>query len=189
MDEGAFAAAILSYRSSYELSHSPALLYNIGSAYERLGDYPRALTYLERFAVVAPPELKARVPRLDELVDSVRARLARIVVQCSIQGARIFLRGEWQGTTPLPGDIMAPPGDAHFEVVADGYHPYVQELALLAGKEARIDAVLVPELVAHSAPSPRREPPASSPITSKWWFWTGVGLVVAGGTAAVVLSR
>jgi tetratricopeptide (TPR) repeat protein len=189
MDQGAFATAILGYRSSYELSHSPALLYNIGSAYERLGDYPRALAYLERFATVASPLLKARVPRLDELVGSVRARLARIVVQCSVRGARILVRGEWQGTTPLPADIMAPPGDALVEVVADGYRPYVQQLALQAGKEARVDAVLVPELVTQPTPPPKRPAPASAPITSKWWFWTGIGVIVAGETAAFVLSR
>jgi hypothetical protein len=193
MDQRAFASAILSYRSSYELSHSPALLYNIGSAYERLGDYPHALVYLERFASIAPPELKSRVPHLKELVESVRGRLARIIVHCSVPGARVLVRGEWQGTTPLQGDIMAVPGDAHVEIVADGYRPFVQELTLVPGKNARIGAVLAPDLATHAAPPPprKREEPPAAPITSKWWFWTGVGVVIAGGTTAavVLLSR
>lgn len=30
------------------------------------------------------------------------------------------------------------------------------------------------------------EPEQSEPVTSKWWFWTGIGAVVVGGTAAAL---
>jgi hypothetical protein len=187
MDRGAFAAAILAYRSSYELSPSPALLYNIGSAYEHLGDYPHALSYLERFAHVAPPSTKGRVPHLDELIASVRGRLARLSVRCPVAGARILVRGGLEGTTPLSGPILAMPGEAHVEVVADGYHPYARDVVLFAGREARVDAALTPELVTRDTP-PARETHASAPILTQWWFWTGVGVVVAGGTVAAIVA-
>jgi tetratricopeptide (TPR) repeat protein len=187
MDEGAFASAILKYRSSYELSPNPALLYNIGNAYERLGDYPHALVYLERFAGAAPPELRARVPRLDELLDSVRARIARLHVRCSVPGARVLVRGGSQGTTPLEKDIVAMPGDAHVEVVAEGYRSFVQEVELTAGKSAYVDAVLVPDLAMRSM-LPAHAEKGSPPITTTWWFWTGVGVVVAGGAVAVAVA-
>jgi tetratricopeptide (TPR) repeat protein len=191
MDGGAFATAIEGYRASFELSHSPALLYNIGNAYERLGDYPNALIFLQRFSWVAPPELKARVPQLDELVESVRAKLAVLVVHCSVPGARVLVRGAWRGTTPLAGELTVMPGTARVEIVADGYRPFARELVLPAGGEARVDAILVPELVAlRSAPATweTAERAKSEPITAKWWFWTGVGLVVAGGATAAVVA-
>jgi hypothetical protein len=187
MERGAFASAIVAYRSSYEQSPNPALLYNIGNAYEHLGDYPHALSYLERFAKVAPPSLKARVARLDGLIESLRARLARLSVQCAVSGAHILVRGDLEGTTPLTGAIFAMPGEAHVEVNADGYRPYVRDLVLVPGKEARIDAVLTPELVTKPAP-PVPETPASTSIVTKWWFWTGVGVVVAGGTAVAIVA-
>ena len=188
MDQGAFAAAVAKYRASYKLSPSPALLYNIGNAYERLGDYPHALAYFERFAAVAPPDLKARVVRLDDLIDGVRGRLARVVVQCAVPGARVLVRGELQGTTPLADAIPAMPGEAHVEILADGYQPFAEDVALTAGKETRVDAVLVPEIATKSVPQ-RREEGAS--LTSEWWFWTGVGVIAAGGiaTAIVVLAH
>jgi hypothetical protein len=41
--------------------------------------------------------------------------------------------------------------------------------------------------LAQSAPNP--EPPASPPVYKRWWFWTGVGVVVVGGVVtAIVLS-
>jgi hypothetical protein len=187
MERGAFAAAILAYRSSYDLSPGPALLYNIGNAYEHLGDYPHALSYLERFASVAPPATKARVPHLDELIESLRGRLARLSVRCRVAGARVLVRGGLEGTTPLAGAIVTMPGGAHVEVIADGYHPYVRDVVLLPGREALVDAALTPELVTRATP-PAPDRPASTPIVSRWWFWTGVGVVVAGGTVAAVVA-
>jgi hypothetical protein len=31
-------------------------------------------------------------------------------------------------------------------------------------------------------------PPPSKPVTSRWWFWTALGVVVAGGVATVVVA-
>jgi hypothetical protein len=187
MNRGAFAAAILTYRTSYALSPSPALLYNIGNAYEHLGDYPHALSYLQRFADAAPPSVKARVPQLDQLIESLRRRLSRLSVQCTVSGARVLVRGALEGTTPLTEAIAEMPGDAHVEVIADGYVPFVRDLVLAPGKEARVDAVLTPELAIRPTP-PERAAAASTSITTKWWFWTGVGVIVAGGTAAAIVA-
>jgi hypothetical protein len=201
MDDGAFASAIEVYRASYELSRDPALLYNVGNAYEHLGDYPDALTYLERFAVTAGPELKARVPRLDDLLESLRARLAVLVVRCSLAGARVIVGGAVKGTTPLAADIIALPGTARVEIVADGYRPFVRELSLVAGKEARIDATLAPTLALRAAPPPSTRdeaPPApgarakhaggDDSIAGKWWLWTGAGVVVGSVIVVAILA-
>ena len=187
MDGGAFADAITSYRASYEISGNPALLYNIGNAYERLGDYPRALAYLEQFSLVAPLDLRARVPALATLIASVRARLARVFVGCNVPGARVLVRGTWRGTIPLASSVTAMPGLARVEVVADGYRPFTTDVVLSADRETRVEAALVNRTifapVAHEgAPRP------DGGIATKWWFWTGVGVVVAGGATALVVA-
>ncbi len=190
MDAGAFANAISDYRASYEISHNPAILYNLGSAYERLGDYPRALAYLDQFARVAPQELKARVRDLPELIDAVRAHLARVEVRCNVAGARVVVRGAWRGTTPLPADIAIAPGLTRVELFADGYRPFATEIPLVAGATATVEATLVPVPPGGGAKDTVPMHASESGITSKWWFWTGLGVVAAGGVAlAVGLSR
>ncbi len=187
MDGGAYAEAIAGYRAAYELARNPALLYNIGSAYERLGDYPRALAYLERFSLVAPRELRARVPTLDELIASLRARLALVAVGCNVPGARVLVRGAWKATTPLAASIATFPGLARVEAVADGYQPFARDVVLAAGKETRLEAVLVGSGV--FASTPRESPaPVDDGLTTKWWFWTSVGVVVAGGATAAIVA-
>jgi len=31
-----------------------------------------------------------------------------------------------------------------------------------------------------------KPPPASEPVTTKWWFWTTIGVIVVGGTVAAI---
>ncbi len=185
MDSGAYADAITSYRASYERRRDPALLYDIGTAYERLGDYPNALAYLEEFALAAPPDLRARVPALERIIAGVRASVARLRIACDVAGARIMVRGVWRGTTPLRDDIVLAPGPARVELFADGHRPFVHDVGLIAGRETTVRVALVDDdRVSTSAPPSHGDTPGS--IVNRWWFWTGVGAVVLGGMAVAV---
>jgi hypothetical protein len=49
--------------------------------------------------------------------------------------------------------------------------------------------VPTPEPLGLAQAAPNQEPPASPPVYKRWWFWTGVGVVVVGGVVtAIVLS-
>jgi hypothetical protein len=204
MDDGAYATAIEMYRASHELTHDPALLYNVGNAYEHLGDYPNALAYLERFAATAAPGLKTRVPHLEEFLATLRTKLGILVVRCSVPGARVIVHGAVTEKTPLETDIAAMPGATRVEVIAEGYRPFVREIVLTAGKEARLDAALVPALALQGAPSTMpsdgaRAAPATTAsargkqqgtgsVADKWWLWTGAAVVVGSVVAVAVLA-
>jgi tetratricopeptide (TPR) repeat protein len=54
--EGSYESAILAFQESYELSKEPQLLYNIGNAYERLGDFANSRRYLDQYRAFAPGE-------------------------------------------------------------------------------------------------------------------------------------
>jgi hypothetical protein len=56
--EGRFADAARDYQTAYELTKDPALLYKLGSAYERGDDCPRALVYYVRYAREGKPAEK-----------------------------------------------------------------------------------------------------------------------------------
>jgi hypothetical protein len=44
-----------------------------------------------------------------------------------------------------------------------------------------------PEPLGITQPGPKPEPQESQPVYKRWWFWTGVGAVVAGGVVTAVL--
>ena len=199
MESGDFAGALNAYRAAYEISPNPALLYNMGSAEERLGMHAEASHHLELFARSAPPELKTRVPHLDELLSTVRAHVAYLTVRTNVASAKISVRGKPFGATPMKAAVATAGGKVSLEIAADGYVPYRRDVVLEEGRSTIVDVTLVPSSSAASggvfAQAPIKQDPAdaaSEPITKKWWFWAGMGVAVVGGgviTAALLTEK
>lgn len=200
MQEKRYADALAAYEAAYAQSPEPALLYNRARAEELSEHFPEALGLFEQFAEKAPPELRAKVPKLDELMQSVRERVAVIEIKVDVPGSAVKLRGLSVGTSPLPAPLRVPTGPATVDVAREGYLPWSRELTLPGGKPTLVDATLVPVVkptplgaVAESAGNgPPPEPTSGKPLTSRWWFWTGIGVGVAGGialTAALLTER
>jgi hypothetical protein len=245
MESLRYADALSAYAQAYALTKDPALLYNQGRAQQALGNFPEAQVALERFAAEAPAELRARVPKLDELVADVKRHVARLTIQCPARGARVLVRDRVVGVTPLAAPLDLNAGTATVEVDAEGYETYRRDVELAGGTQTLVEVQLVSRKVASFlrvgstaasamvsidgkpignapvevvvAPGSHRvavhrdgyddtesqvvivagehkeltlEPQKSAPITAKWWFWTGVGVVVVGGavTAAALLT-
>ena len=240
MDSLRYADALAAYSEAYAATKDPALLYNKGRAYQALGDYPAALGELERFNTEAPADLKARVPKLNELLAEVRGRVATLVLRVNVKTARVLVREHVVGTADgVPLKVTA--GRAFVEVGAEGYQTYRKEIDLPGAQTTSLDVELIGRdragvLIVRSVAAAgtvfvdgkpmgnapveaiveagvhkvfvRREgyedtessvvvvagerkeltvePQKSAPITSKWWFWTSVGVVVVGGTVLTI---
>lgn len=67
--KGRYEAAVERFRGAYRLSGKTALLYNIANAYERAGNFPKAILFLNRFLKESPNSaLKTQVrSRLKQL--------------------------------------------------------------------------------------------------------------------------
>lgn len=213
--------------------------YSIARARQLLGDFPEALSALERFEKRATPELKAKVGRLDQLFAELRSRISTLQLKCSQPGARVLLRDKVIGLTPLTS-LRLPAGAATLDVELDGFFPVRREVVLPAGGALQLEVVLHArsrsallhvktnpsgagvlvdglsigtsspraELVLPAGPhqvTARREGyddasvpvvlragstrellvplERAVPVTSRWWFWTGAALLVAGGAA------
>ena len=238
-----YQEALAYYRRAFDATKSPALLYNMGRAYEGLAEFPKALDALEEFTDKAPPELKARVPKLDELVADVRKRVATMIISAPVSGAEIRLGNKVLGTTK-PGQTVfrVNAGPQTLTVTHRDYFPFERPIALEAGKIETVDVVLASRsaeaLLRVTSPVTGAavaidgksvgNVPAELPmkpgqhrialsrdgydaaeasvvliagekkdvdipmavhdtITKKWWFWTGIGVVlVAGGIATYV---
>ncbi|HEY4157500.1 MAG TPA: PEGA domain-containing protein, partial [Polyangiaceae bacterium] len=237
-DSWHYREALAAYSQAYELSHDPALLYNQGRALQALGAYAGALQKLQVFQGQAPAELRARVPRLAELIAELSAHTALLNVRGNVPGSRVLLNHVELGKLPLAPPPRVDAGNATLEVQADGYSTFQRAVELPAGGTLVLDVALIPtnrsarlvvlsptprafvsvdgkpigntptELVVEAGPhqvtlqaegfdtstvativdlGAKRdltialEP--TTPFTSKWWFWTGVGVVVVGGIA------
>ena len=238
-----YEEALTHYRRAYEATKSTALLYNMGRAYEGLAEFPKALDALEEFSDKAAPDLKARVPKLDDLITDVRNRVATMILSSSVPGAEIRLGDRVIGQTK-PGQTVfrVNAGPQKLTVTHRDYFPFERPLTLAAGKIETVDVMLASRteeaLLRVTSPVSGAavvidgkaigNVPAEIPmkpgqhrialsrdgydrtetsvvvaagekkevnvpmavhetITSKWWFWTGIGVVlVAGGIATYI---
>jgi hypothetical protein len=238
-----YEEALAHYRRAYDASKNPALLYNMGRAFEGLSDFPKALDALEEFAEKATPELKARVPKLDDLMTDVRKRVATIILSSPVSGAEIRLGNKVVGTTKTGQTVFRVNAGAQtLTVTHKDYFPFERPVTLAAAKIETVDVVLASRteeaLLRITSPvsgaavtvdgKEMGNVPAETPlrpgqhrialrrdgydpaetsvvlvagekkdvvvpmavhetITNKWWFWTGIGVVVVGGGIAAYL--
>lgn len=138
-----YADALDLYQQAAAIAPSPALLYNQGRALEALGRFPEALHFLERFNKEAPPDLKARVPRLEELITGIRNKVGVLTITCNVKGARIIVNGQISGTAPLEHALELNAGTVKVEIDASGYRPYRSSIAVPGGGSAVVNATLV----------------------------------------------
>jgi hypothetical protein len=103
--------------------------------------------------------------------------------------ALVYVDEKLLGRTSV-GGLTAPlaPGTYSLRVVRAGYKEF-QTVVRVVGEKSTELAVTLELAPAPTRPAPGAPGPDGG-ITSKWWFWTSVGVVIVGGAAlAYVLTR
>lgn len=101
-------------------------------------------------------------------VELVRSGTAELLVGARPQNAEIFLDGTFRGRAPFK--LSLEPGTHEVLATNPGYEPVRRQLLLAAGERRAVDLSL------EQTPS----------LLSRWWFWTGVGVVLVGTVATTV---
>lgn len=98
-----------------------------------------------------------------------------VQVSSQVQDASVFLGRRELGKVPLPPVHELEPGRYSLRLAKDGFYDWQSDIYVSPGETTAVWAEL------EEAPDPWYR---------KWWVWTVVGVVVAGGaTAAVVASQ
>ena len=194
-DEGDFGAALAEFLRAYELTEHWGVLYNLGQVSSALNRHAEALRYFESYLADGGGEIDAsRRSEVEEKVGALRSRLATLMVTVDVDGAEILLDDEIVGTTPLAEPIYVSSGP-HVVVARHPEHGSERRTVTLASETS--------ETVAFALVQPAVDPPVgpvASPvvgqeeewsIAEQWWFWTILGVAVAGGaaTAGVLLAE
>lgn len=211
-DRGNYRGALGNYHEARRIFPSYKIDFNIGVTLMAMGRAIQAAQQFERFLLtarrVAEPAMKREAQRR---LDRLRSRLGSVVVVCPVPGAVVAVEGAEVGRTPLEGRLYLQPGAYSITITAEGRRPFRQQLTPGAGSlltvfvpwrrgaapplpvpayNARTRRDAAPAVTAPApapAPAPERR---AGPFYTRWWFWTAVGAVVAGGvTAAVVVTR
>jgi hypothetical protein len=101
-----------------------------------------------------------------------RDAVAILSVTSSVSSTRISVDGTAIGVAPAEAKL--PPGEHQVAVDREGYDQASTRVVLRAGERKEISLDPIPK--------------KSGSVLGAWWFWTGVGVVVAAGVTATVIA-
>jgi hypothetical protein len=104
-------------------------------------------------------------------------------VTANVPEARVFVDGEFVGTTPLETEVLI--GKRSVRVKKAGYYDFIRTIKSIAGKTAELD-VQLKAMPAGSTPY-RPAPPEPPEWYEKWYVWAGAAGGLAAATLAVVI--
>jgi tetratricopeptide (TPR) repeat protein len=160
---GKFPEALADYQAAYEAKPLPGFLFNIAQCYRKLGQDVEALDYYRNYV--------RRFPTSPN----------RAEVDRRIQEIEREQEAKPHPTNPPPNNDQKP--DARSGGTITPISPPPPNGNSTGGQTNLAPPPPPPDssttLVA-TAPSPAEESPA---IYKRWWFWAGVGVVVAAGAA------
>lgn len=102
-----------------------------------------------------------------EVTLHARSRSSLLHVRTTPSGATVSVDGRRVGTSSPRTELVVPAGSHVVRVEREGYEEASVPLVLAAGSTRELTVPLERKL----------------PVTSRWWFWTGAALLVAGGVA------
>jgi hypothetical protein len=188
-ESGNFIQAREDFLRAHKIFPNARTLRALGKAELELKSFVDAETHLSLALAsqVRPLTGAQRVETL-QLLERARQHVARYTFLTEPAGATLAL----DGTPPLLDAHRAltlSEGEYQLEVRAEGFLPLSRPLHVVGGTDERLSLALtpapVPELelaVQPVAESGKRS--EATPLRRKWWLWTGLAAVVAGGVAA-----
>jgi len=201
--EARYQDSIDAFVAAFQLDPDPALVFNTGQAWEKLGNVPNALrAYREYLRLAADAPDRAIV---ETIIRNLEARLRekgvqQVSVYTSPAGAELTIDGMPHGPTPWTGEIaagrhqvvlrMAGHGETRKEFMLSPERAMDLDIDLSAvaatgGAATRTSAEVTPAVLVEAAPAPERPHPIH------WWTYgaLGAGAALVAGSGGFELAR
>jgi hypothetical protein len=190
------------FEQAYTLRPNARVLRGLGIAALQLKRYTAAKRELEAALLDTVQPLTAPQRQgVTQLITWMSANLGTLRLHVAPEQSEVRIDNE----SSIDTEVTLSPGSHRVSVSAKGFNPEERSVHVTAGQVSSLTFVLsphVPEPAARVAaltapsnsaaiPTPsttsaRDTSPSDSTVFEQWWFWTAVGVVVAGGVATTV---
>jgi hypothetical protein len=132
---------------------------------------------IDRSTIVEAANTDKLFEKVPEAVDLLlrKVRPANLKVKVNIASALVVLDDTIRLSGPVANFDDVTPGEHRVKVTKEGYGEVARTMTISEGEDKELEVELLPTGV------------SSRPVVLRWWFLTGVGVLVAGGTTALVL--
>jgi tetratricopeptide (TPR) repeat protein len=199
-----YANALQEYEQAYLAKPDPSFLYNIAQCHRLMGDKAEAIKFYRRYLQDAPNAPNREVAE-KHIKDLEAALAAAPVAPVAAPAAPVAAPAAPAPVSAAAGSPAAPawtPAPAASAVPS--MPPAVETVSPMPAPRP-VPPTANPTALALAAPPPAGAtepsggalavaPPPSrqdqeSPIYTKWWFWTGIGAVLAGGLIIALSAK
>ncbi len=142
-DSGDNAGALAEFKRTYEILPNPVVLYNIGLVYAAMARPVEATDALET-AVGSGGLSPKQLERGKQTLAEQKARVGRLNVTTTPDGARIEVDNVEVARTPLSAPIRISEGSHIIGAVAEGFAPGRKEVVVAGNSDAMLHLDLVP---------------------------------------------
>lgn len=157
-----YEEALREFKDAYRIVPDPVLLYNIGQCHWKLQHRREAIDFYRQYVRRLPSAPNAK---------EVQARVRELEKEL-----------EHSPEPPPAATTPPPPPPPAVTTPARTAPPPVAAPAPAA------TATEPPASVDLTAAAPTEPAPTDAPLYSRWWFWTAIGVVVAGAAVGVALA-
>jgi hypothetical protein len=216
--QGKAQEALEIFQRAAAIRATPRVMAQVGLAEQELGLWATAEVHLKG-ALDSPsdPWIQKNRRVLDEAFKTIQHHLGSLEIVGSPAGADVTIDGVPSGKLPSSGVLRMPIGEVKVSVRKDGYAEVTRVVEIVRGELVRESVELhalppvaiaspvmgdalaarppangdsVPTLQRTSGDSTDRGAAASSPVYTRWWFWTLVGAVAIGaGVGAYLVTH
>jgi len=137
--EQKYSEALAEFERAYEIAPQPVVLYNIAGCHRELSHYAEAVKAYNRFLEEGKGKVPAaRITAAKAELDGILARIARVTVAITPDGAELTVDGLTLGTMPIDMPLILPPGEHRFIAKAAGRKDAERMLRLASGDEVDV---------------------------------------------------
>jgi PEGA domain len=143
---GDFKAAALKFRSAYDSSKDPRLLWNVATCEKSLRHYARVLEAVRQYVAEGDDFITAQERSdADDVIKTVEPVVSKVQLAIREPEATVSIDGEEIGKSPLGRAILVDVGAHAFKITKPGFRPYEKQITLTLAA-VTLDIALVPDV-------------------------------------------
>ncbi len=143
-EDGDFAGALLKFKSAYDASSDPRLLWNMAVCQKQQRHYAKMLPLIEEYlakgGASVTPEERAEAKTV---LDTLQPFVGRLQIEANQKDSSVFVDDELVGTTPLT-DQRVDMGERRIRVTKPEFVDWVRTISVQGGSSLIVTANLQP---------------------------------------------
>jgi hypothetical protein len=145
--DGDFVGAEVKFKSAYDRSNDPRLLWNVAACEKNQRHYARTLGLVRQY-LASGGALLTDADRAEgkALIDTIEALTVKLTITVSEAGATVSVDDEDVGTSPLSGPLVVDIGSRKIAVKKAGFKDFTQAVPIGGSAEAHVEVTLLAEV-------------------------------------------